>query len=106
MKRCAIKYPLVLSNQNVNYREKKWVTIGETTMKIYKWVPISEQKKKLIMKGENKENRSKPIPLETSTISNSSHFGLATEDSNTCKLNKFYNFDVKYWNFEYLLNWP
>lgn len=23
------------------YREKKWVTIGETTMKIYKWVPIS-----------------------------------------------------------------
>lgn len=70
-------------------------------MKIYKWVPISEQKKKLIMKGENKENRSKPLTLETS-ISNSSHFGLATEDSNTCKSNEIYNFEIKSVTFDIL----
>lgn len=59
------------------------MTIGETTMKIYKWVPISEPKKKLMSsamssnssmnstKNDNKENSSaKPPP--------------GFEDSNTC----------------------
>lgn len=59
------------------------MTIGETTMKIYKWVPIStnEQKKKHAAKRENKENTLTPKKMHDSSNSN---FGMA-EDSNTCE---------------------
>ncbi|KOB61634.1 B-cell CLL/lymphoma 7 protein family member B, partial [Operophtera brumata] len=67
--------------EKVRHWEKKWVTIGETTMKIYKWVPIStnEQKKKHAAKRENKENSLTPKKTHDSSNSN---FGMA-EDSNT-----------------------
>ncbi|KAK0174561.1 hypothetical protein PV327_010320 [Microctonus hyperodae] len=66
----------------VRHWEKKWVTIGETTMKIYKWVPIStlEQKKKLTKSTVDKENG---LPRKAGVDSSNSNFGL-TEDSNTC----------------------
>ncbi|KDR20060.1 B-cell CLL/lymphoma 7 protein family member B [Zootermopsis nevadensis] len=66
----------------VRHWEKKWVTIGETTMKIYKWVPISssEQKKK----GKDHCNKENTLARKSAALdSSNSNFGLA-EDSNTC----------------------
>lgn len=65
------------------------MTIGDTTMKIYKWVPIStsEQKKKLLkgaasaLANEIKENSKSS---GGSSLEVSQNFGLGTEDSNTC----------------------
>ncbi|XP_072762817.1 B-cell CLL/lymphoma 7 protein family member B [Anoplolepis gracilipes] len=65
----------------VRHWEKKWVTIGETTMKIYKWVPIStlDQKKK----SKTVSDKENGLPRKAGIDSSNSNFGL-TEDSNTC----------------------
>lgn len=74
------------------------MTIGDTTMKIYKWVPISssEQKKHLktaasILTNDNKENSSSktsPALELNGSVSGSGNatqaFGLTADDSNTC----------------------
>ncbi|ALC49905.1 BCL7-like [Drosophila busckii] len=71
----------------VRHWEKKWVTISDTTMKIYKWVPISsniEKKSKLQLshKISDKENSQKGTPTPPQITP--SYAGLTAEDSNTC----------------------
>ncbi|KAH8388030.1 hypothetical protein KR215_000552 [Drosophila sulfurigaster] len=71
----------------VRHWEKKWVTISDTTMKIYKWVPISsnsEKKSKLQLNNKisDKENSQKGTPTPPQITP--SYAGLTADDSNTC----------------------
>lgn len=71
--------------------EQKWVTIGDTTMKIFKWVPIANQdvSKKSHGKGKKTDKKNGDLkagtdgkPLKPSLISEESNMSTASQDTN------------------------
>ncbi|XP_021271395.1 B-cell CLL/lymphoma 7 protein family member B isoform X2 [Numida meleagris] len=78
----------------VSCREKKWVTVGDTSLRIFKWVPVADSKEKEKSKSSGGVAR-EPNGFPADTAANSSLLlEFQDENSNQSSLSDVYQLKV------------
>ncbi|XP_006029953.1 B-cell CLL/lymphoma 7 protein family member B [Alligator sinensis] len=83
-----------LSHNPKQQGEKKWVTVGDTSLRIFKWVPVADSKEKEKSKSSsNAARESNGFPADTSANS-SLLLEFQDENSNQSSLSDVYQLKV------------